>query len=258
MFTRELLTQFKNILSFVCLYIAGVTILVLIKYLFGYSDYLIPSLYTIIVSIYNIENHIYPTWVTLKYSIISHLISTVLAIVVGSIISFTSTVGSIVKAAAYSTQALPIIALAPVIFILFGSQSAVSRIVISTLVCYFAILLTIAGALSDKVPDVEQFYEETQSDTWTILLKIRLSEHVETIMSGVIGSAVLALVGSVVAEFLAAQSGIGRVISAALNRNNLEVILSSLLALGVGSWLYLGFLQISLNLLKSKFLYKSE
>lgn len=248
---KKLSKQLRNLGYFLILYFIGLAGLYVTKITFGYSNYIIPTVTNLVSSLGEISKYSSSTLYTLGFSVLSHLISLVISLFVGSIIVFSTKVGNLIRSLAYSTQALPIIAIAPIIFIIFGSRSTLSRILISTLVCYFPLLLTITGALSDQVPEVENFYRETSRDSWSMLLKIRFSEHSGTISSGVTGSAVLAVVGSVVAEFLSAQSGVGHEIGVALNRNRLEDILTAVLALGVGCWLYLGILEITLGALKS-------
>lgn len=75
------------------------------------------------------------------------------------------------------------------------------------------------------------------------IVKIRLSENLQAIVTAITGSASLAVVGSIIAEFLVADAGIGYIVRVALNGNKLDAIMLALLLIGVANWFYLSPLE---------------
>ncbi len=228
-----------RLFQFLMIFLIGLLILEGVKYGAGFSDYLIPPLNEIITMIFKKwRNFLMPSLNTLLVAIGGHF----LAIVLAAIVAFTARSGSvlsnIVKTAAYNLQAYPVVAIAPLVFIFLG-DGLTSRLLIATIICYFPLLLNFLGIFSEPVLDVEHFFKQTGRLDSIMEIKIRVFENLEKIVTVITGSATLAMVGTIVAEFLAATMGIGYVIRKALYQNNLAAILSCLLYIGLCSSLYL-------------------
>ncbi len=179
---------------------------------------------------------------TLAVAILGHLLSIGLATAVGIIGRMTAWVGSFVRMAAFNIQAYPIVAVAPIIFILLGDGLS-SRLLIAAMICYFPLLLSFIGVFAEPVREIEHFYESTRRMTWRLQIKIRAFENIHKLTTVVVGSATMAVVGTIVAEFIAATAGIGYSIRIALYQSDLSKILVALFLIGVGNSLYLVALE---------------
>jgi NitT/TauT family transport system permease protein len=179
---------------------------------------------------------------TLSVAILGHILSIFLATVVGVIGRLTIWVGSFIRVAAYNIQAYPIVAVAPIIFILLGDGLG-SRLLIAAMICYFPLLLSFIGILSEPVAEIEHFYETTMRMTWRLQVKIRAFENINKISTVIAGSGTLAMVGTIVSEFIAANAGIGYSIRIALYQSDLAKILVALFLIGVCTSLYLVCLE---------------
>jgi NitT/TauT family transport system permease protein len=188
---------------------------------------------------------------TLAVAIIGHVLSIFMATIVGIIGRLTSGVGSLIKIAAFNIQAYPIVAVAPIIFILLGDGLA-SRLLIASMICYFPLLLSVLGVLTEPVSDIEHFYRMTGRLTWQLEVKIRVFENIAKLTTVVSGSATLAMVGTIVAEFIAADAGIGYTIRIALYQSDLAKILVALFLIGIWTSLYLACLELLGHLIQKK------
>jgi NitT/TauT family transport system permease protein len=144
--------------------------------------------------------------------------------------------------AAYNIQAYPIVAVAPIIFILLGDGLS-SRLLIAAMICYFPLLLSFIGILSEPVQEIEHFFESTHRMNWRLQVKIRAFENIHKLITVIVGSATLAMVGTIVAEFIAASAGIGYSIRIALYQSDLAKILIALFLIGICTSVYLVFLE---------------
>ena len=81
-----------------------------------------------------------------------------------------------IKVAAYNFQAYPIVALAPILFILLG-DGFLTRLLIAAMICYFPVLLSVLGIMSKPVDDIEHFYRITGRMRWQLEVKIRTFEN---------------------------------------------------------------------------------
>ena len=233
----------RRIYQFFIIYFIGLTILFVIKYVLGLSDYVIPSPLEIWQTSQNVFiRYLFNVIDTLSIAILGHMLSICLATVVGILGRLTIWIGSFIRVAAYNIQAYPVVAVAPIIFILLGDGLS-SRLLITAMICYFPLLLSFIGILSEPVPEIEHFYEATRRMNWRLQVKIRAFENISKISTVIVGSGTLAIVGTIVSEFIAASAGIGHSIRMALYQSDLAKILIALFLIGICTSLYLVCLE---------------
>ncbi len=242
----------RRFFQFLLIYFLGITALFLIKYLMHLSDYVIPGpddVYLTAVRVFT--RYLRQVLDTLAVAVLGHALSICMAAVVGIIGRLTSWIGSFIKVAAYNIQSYPIVAIAPIIFILIGA-GLLSRLLIAALICYFPLLLSVIGILTAPVTDIEHFYNTTHRMTWWLEVKIRAFQNISKLTTVVSGSATLALAGTIVAEFIAGDSGIGYSIRIALYQSDLAKILISLFMIGLCTSLYQAALEWSGTMIQHK------
>ena len=240
----------RRIYQFLIIFFLGIALLFSIKYLLGLSDYVIPSP----VGLKNTLGAVYRDYgmdvvSTLTVAIIGQVASIFLAFLVGILGRQTTWFGSFIKVAAYNVQAYPIVAIAPIIFILFG-DGFFSRLLIAAMICYFPILLSVLGIMSEPVKEIEHFYRVTGRMRWQLEVKIRAFENLSKLTTVIAGSATLAMAVTIVAEFIAANEGIGYSISIALYQSDLSKILVALFLIGITLAVYQGLLEVAGNVIQ--------
>jgi NitT/TauT family transport system permease protein len=240
----------RRIYQFLIIFLMGIALLFSIKYIFGLSNYVIPSpvdLKTTLGMVY--KSYSMDVASTLTVAIIGQVASVFLALLVGILGRQTTWFGSFIKVAAYNVQAYPIVAIAPIIFILLG-DGFFSRLLIAAMICYFPILLSVLGIMSEPVKEIEHFYRVTGRMRWQLEVKIRAFENLSKLTTVVSGSATLAMAGTIVAEFIAANQGIGYSIRIALYQSDLSKILVALFLIGITLAVYQGLLEVAGNMIK--------
>ena len=239
-----------RLIQFLVIFLTGIAILMIVKYTGGLSDYLIPPLHEILlVTGRDWAGFFMPAMNTTSVAVAGHALF--LAAAVAFIARTGSRVAGLVRTAAYNLQAYPVVAIAPIVFIFLGDGLA-SRLLIAALICYFPLLLSFLGIFSDPVADVEHFFRQIGKLNSTTELSIRIFENLDKIITVVTGSGTLAMVGTIVAEFLAASNGIGYVIRKSLYQNNLAAILASLFFIGLFSSVYLMTVEFIGRTIKAK------
>ena len=233
----------RRIYQFFIIYFLGLAFLMLVKYSLNLSDYVIPGLREIgQTARRDIFRYFFAVIDTLSVAILGHILSICLATIVAIIGRLTMWVGSFIRVAAYNIQAYPIVAVAPILFILLGDGLS-SRLLIASMICYFPLLLSFIGIFSEPVAEIEHFYEATLRMNWRLQVKIRAFENIHKLTTVIVGSATMAMVGTIVAEFIAANAGIGYSIRIALYQSDLSKILVALFLIGICTSLYLVFLE---------------
>ncbi len=233
----------RRIGQFFIIFALGLALLLGLKYSLGLSDYVIPGPADIWrVSRQEAGRYMRDVLNTLSVAVIGQILSICLAMAVGIIGRQTNWFGSFVKVAAYNVQAYPIVAIAPIIFILLG-DGFLTRLLIAAMICYFPLLLSILGIMSEPIDHIEHFYRSTGRMRWQLEVKIRAFENMGKLTTVIAGSATLAMAGTIVAEFIAANAGIGYSIRIALYQSDLSKILSALFLIGITLSVYQGMLE---------------
>ncbi len=242
----------RRIFQFLIVYIFGILFLLIIKFIFSLSDYVIPNILLIIETGTQVfKEYFFDVINTLSVTILGQCISICMAFFVGISGRKSSWIGSFIKVTAYNIQAYPIVALAPIIFILIG-DGFISRLLIASMICYFPLLLSVLGIMATPVKDIEHFYIITGQMKWHLEVKIRIFENLSKLTTVISGSATLAMAGTIVAEFIAANAGIGYSIRIALYQSNLAKILIALFLIGIIISVYQGILEVIGEQIKSK------
>ena len=233
----------RRIYQFLIIYLLGLSFLLAIKYILGLSDYVIPGILDMWrVFAGEFGRYFLDALDTLSVAVVGQAISILLALTVGIVGRQATWFCSFVKGAAYNIQAYPIVAIAPIIFILLG-DGFFSRLLIAAMICYFPLLLSIIGIMSEPIEDIEHFYRVTGRMRWQLEVKIRAFENMNKLTTVIAGSATLAMAGTIVAEFIAADAGIGYSIRIALYQSDLAKVLAALFLIGITLSVYQGLLE---------------
>ncbi len=234
---------FKRIIQFLIVYLAGIGFLLMIKAVLSLSDYVIPGFPLMIETAGQVfKDYFFDVIDTLSVAILGQCLSIIMAFAVGIAGRRSSWIGSFIKVTAYNIQAYPIVALAPIIFILLG-DGFITRLLIASMICYFPLLLSVIGIMATPVEDIEHFYIVTGRMRWQLEVKIRAFENLSKLVTVISGSATLAMAGTIVAEFIAANAGIGYSIRIALYQSDLAKILAALFMIGIIISIYQGILE---------------
>ncbi len=235
--------RLERFIQFLLVYLLGLALLFAVKGVLRLSDYVIPGVPELLATGRTVfPRYLSDTGDTLVVAVVGHILSMLLATLVAIVGRLSGWIGRFIRTAAYSIQAYPIVAVAPIIFILLG-DGLISRLMIAAMICYFPMLLAFIGILSEPVPDIEHFYLSTGRLRWQLQVKIRAFQNIHKLITVIAGSATLAMVGTIVAEFIGASAGIGYRIRVALYQSDLARILVALFLIGLATSLYLSLLE---------------
>jgi NitT/TauT family transport system permease protein len=135
-------------------------------------------------------------------------------------------------------QLVPKIALAPLFIVWLGIGSA-SRVTFSIFICFFPILIATAAGLNSVEQNMLRLCRSLRMSEWQVLSRVRFPSSPPFIFSGVKVAVTLAVIGIVVGEFIASQSGLGYLILFASSRQQTDLALACIAVLcAVGLVLY--------------------
>jgi NitT/TauT family transport system permease protein len=151
--------------------------------------------------------------ITLSEVLLGFLLGSVVGIVLGTIAAHSQLIRAILNPYILASQAMPKLALAPIMVIWLGFGIA-PKVVITALVCFFPLLEnTIIGLTSANPLQIELFQVLTAS-RWQTFFKLRVPNALPVIFAGLRVAITLAVVGAVVGEYVGANRGLGALIIA--------------------------------------------
>jgi NitT/TauT family transport system permease protein len=111
-----------------------------------------------------------------------------------------------------ASQAVPIVAVAPLLVIWFGVGLS-SKVLICALIVFFPILINTVLGLRSAEPELRDLMRSLRATRWQTLAKLDVPAALPTWLAGLKVGATLAVIGAVVGEFVGADRGLGFLIS---------------------------------------------
>ena len=137
---------------------------------------------------------------------------------------------------------IPRIAIAPLILIWLGIDSLLSKVAIAFLTAFFPMVVNSVAGFAQIDNDMVDLAKTMGMSHWTEFKKIRLPNSVPYLFAGFKASIALAVIGAIVAEFVAGQKGLGYLIIVANNDMNSGLIFASLIVLSIMSLALFGII----------------
>lgn len=113
-----------------------------------------------------------------------------------------------------ASQAIPIIAIAPLLVLWFGT-GMLSKILVAALITFFPVLLSTIAAFRSVPRELREMALLNGANRWQMLRYVELPLSLPVFFVGVRTGLALATTGAVVAEFVAGRSGLGALITIA-------------------------------------------
>jgi NitT/TauT family transport system permease protein len=141
---------------------------------------------------------------TLLWALMALLTVSVLATGAALAVSASPTLERAAKPLAVGLQVTPIIAIAPLVIIWSGLEHPIRAIVVlAAVVAFFPVFSGTVTGLKSADPDLERLFDLYGATRWQRLFRLRLPAAVPYILEGEKVAAGQAVIGSVVAEFVA-------------------------------------------------------
>jgi NitT/TauT family transport system permease protein len=152
-------------------------------------------------------------WATVVEIVSGFVFGVIAGLVIGAVISLIPVVERLVYPYLVALQTLPKVAIAPLFIIWFG-YGLTSKIVITALVCFFPILVSVVAGFHSTDRDQLDMMKAFGATKWQTLVRLRIPSALVLIFAGLEIAAVLAVIGAIVGEFVGAQVGLGYLIVA--------------------------------------------
>ncbi|HYB70368.1 MAG TPA: ABC transporter permease [Candidatus Bathyarchaeia archaeon] len=148
------------------------------------------------------------TPITIAEIVLGFLVGSLLGIGFGVVIGQSRWAEVIFTPYLVVSQAVPKVALAPILIIVLGYGLA-SKVAVAALIAFFPLLENTIGGLRQVDPDSLRLLRSLGATRWQIFMKLRVFSALPLIFAGLRIAAVLATVGAIVGEFVAGNRGLG-------------------------------------------------
>lgn len=160
------------------------------------------------------------------------LLGLTLALILGYILGRNRFVERLVSPYIVASQSVPIVAIAPLLVIWFGS-GLFSKVLVCALITFFPTLISTIVGIRNVDQDLMDLMRSLRASRWQLFRKLELPAAAPVIFGGLKLSVILSVVGAVVGEFMGADSGLGFLINLARGILDTPLMFVAIIALVV-------------------------
>lgn len=183
-------------------------------FLFKIPSFILPPPTQIFLALYRgVSEHIYTEHilVTLWETLLGFALGAALALSLGTVLALSRRIEYFFYPLIVMFQAMPKVALAPMIVVWFGLGLA-SKVVSAALVAFFPLMVNTIVGLRSVDEDRVNLMRSLAASRRQIFTMLLLPNALPYIFAGLEVAMVFALIGAIVAEFIGAQAGLGMLI----------------------------------------------
>lgn len=177
-----------------------------------------------------------------------------LGVGLGFIVSQSNMMRQVLNPYIIASQAMPKIALAPLLTLWFGYGYA-PKIMITALISFFPLFESTVTGLSYVDKDKLALFRSLKASPLQVLIKLRLPTSIPYLFSGLRVAIVLSVVGAAVSEFIGANKGLGAVITTGMGMMDTPLMFSAFILLTVMGIVLYKVIGIIESLLLKKYYY---
>jgi NitT/TauT family transport system permease protein len=200
---------------------------------FGIREYLLPSPASVLDALLSSRidwwGHIVVTSVAIFGAFV---IAAVGGILLGTVISWSSVMSRALMPFLVFVNTLPKVAVAP-LFLLWLGYGILPNMLIGALIGFFPVVINTAVGLSQIDDDMLDLGRVFNAPKWKVFAKIRIPNAYPYILSALKVTATSAVVGAIVGEFVASQSGLGYVIITSQSSMNTPLAFGALVWISI-------------------------
>jgi len=130
------------------------------------------------------------------------------------------------------SQVVPTIAIAPLLVIWFGPGD-VARLIVVFLIAFFPMVVNTTAGLLQVDEELIELVRGLNGSRWKIFTKIRMPNSLPSVFTGMRISIALSVIGAVVAEFVAADAGLGYLIFTGATNLDTDLVFAAVVLLAI-------------------------
>jgi NitT/TauT family transport system permease protein len=165
---------------------------------------------------------------TLCESLLGLLIAAIFSLLVMGLCFYLPTLLQVVLPVMVTSQIIPLITLAPLFIMAFGTGIE-AKVFMSALLCFFPLFVNFAAGYQSIPTTTNELLYMYRASTWFRIVRVNVPLSLPSIMAGLKISATLSVIGAIVAEFNGADYGLGKNLFLAAKRLEPELMICSII-----------------------------
>jgi NitT/TauT family transport system permease protein len=209
------MTGSRNVALRVVLVVAVLVAWEAVVRVFAVPAFILPAPSSVILALWRgLSSTLYfeHIWVTVVETLLGFAAGTVVALLLGTVVALSRRVEYFLYPFIIMFQAMPKVALAPLIIIWFG-LGLTSKVVQAGFTAFFPLMVNTIVGLRSADEDRINLMRSLAASQWQIFWLLRLPSALPFVMAGLEIAMILSLIGAIVAEFVGAQKGLGMLIT---------------------------------------------
>lgn len=147
-------------------------------------------------------------WATLRVALLGFALSICISIPLAVIMVRSPFLRKTLYPLLVVIQSTPVVAIAPLLIVILGSGEA-PRLAITCLITFFPLVVATTTGMLATPPELIELSKSLRASVIKEIWQIRLPYAIPHIFSGLKVAVTLAIIGAVIAEFVAAEKGLG-------------------------------------------------
>ena len=199
----------------------------------GISELILPRPSRIIEAFLQYALAIAPhAWQTLYTTLVGFLFGVLIGLSLGVLIGSSKLCYDTAYPLLVGISSIPKVAVVP-IFVLWFGAGTVPAILTAMIICIFPIVVNVSTGIATVEPELEDVMKSLKANKLEILWNVGLPRSLPYFFAALKVSITLSFVGSVIAETVASNKGVGNMMLIASSQFNVPLVFSGLIVLAV-------------------------
>jgi NitT/TauT family transport system permease protein len=169
-------------------------------------------------------------FVTLEEILVGLTFGVGIATILGYFLAKSTTIERLLSPYIVASQSVPIVAIAPLLVIWFGS-GILSKVLICALIVFFPVLVNTVVGLHSVPDDLHDLMRSLQANRWQTIRFLEIPAALPVFLGGLKIGATLSVIGALVGEFVASDRGLGFMINRARGQYDTALVFVTVLVL---------------------------
>jgi NitT/TauT family transport system permease protein len=200
---------------------------------FKVSDVVLPRPSEVVVTLWERRDAIWPhAWQTLFTTMIGFGLGVATGVLLGILIGSSKLAYGVVYPLLVGFSSIPKVAVVP-IFVLWFGAGTVPAVLTAMILCIFPVVVNVATGLATTEPELEDVMRSLRASSFEILTNVGLPRAAPYFFASLKVAITQAFVGTVIAETVASNRGIGNFMLIASSNFDVPLVFAGLLILAV-------------------------
>ena len=170
--------------------------------------------------------------ITLLEVVLGLLVGTFLATIIGYLLAKSPSAEKLLSPYLIASQAIPIVAIAPLIIIWFGPGLA-SKVLICSLIVFFPVLINTVVGLREVPQDLHHLMRSLRATHFQTLWYLEIPSALPVFLGGLRIGATLSVIGAIVGELVGSDRGLGFLINVGRGQYDTALVFVAVITLVV-------------------------